>query len=211
MTTLKALEIWTAQSICDTGILLSVVSSLLYGARPYFARTRDALPLKIAADMWWMWYVVARDGALFAAFMAGLWTLNLDLMADIKIALPFVPVGTVLLAVALALKVQGSGRERTIAVVIGLAAVVNLLGYVLVMEGPGVEYAVAAHPIWRALLSCRSNANPYLAVVTFSITFPALVLVAAFAAVAGRSAVAPKSDLTDRLQAGPVPQTGSRN
>jgi hypothetical protein len=187
MTTLKALEIWSAQSLCDAGIFLSVVSWLLYLARPYFARIRGELPLKIAADMWWLWYVVVRDGSLFGAFVAGLWTLNLDLMADIKIGLPFVPVGTVLIAGALALKVHSEGNARAMRLAghaIALAAIFNVVGYVFVMEGPGPEYAAAGHPVWRTLAGWRSNANPWLSTVTFYATFTALVGIALAAVLA---------------------------
>ncbi len=34
----KSLEIWTVQTLCDIGILLSVFSSLLHIGRPYFER-----------------------------------------------------------------------------------------------------------------------------------------------------------------------------
>jgi hypothetical protein len=177
VTNLKALEIWTAQTICDVGILLSVVAWFLVLARPYFARVRDGLPLKIAAEMWWMWYVIARDGTLFTAFLAGLWTLNLDLMADIKIGLPFVPIGTVLLGAALGLKVARPGTDdsRLIATIVGIAAWLNLFGYVFVMEGPGKEYASASHPFWTTLHGWRSNLNPGLSTWTFWMAFATLV------------------------------------
>ena len=84
MTTVKALEVWTAQTICDLGILLSLVSVLLHAGRPYFERILGRMTLRVAADLWWVMYVVLRDGTLFLALLFGLWHLNLDLMADIK-------------------------------------------------------------------------------------------------------------------------------
>jgi hypothetical protein len=58
-------------------------------------------------------YVLLRDGTLFVAVLLGFWTLNLDLMADIKIGLPFVPLGTVALAAALLLKVLHNTEDVT--------------------------------------------------------------------------------------------------
>src|SRR3972149_5586277 len=123
MTNVKALEVWTAQTICNIGILLSVVSALLHLGRPYFE-------------------------ALLIAFLLGFWVLNLDLRADIKIGLPFVPLGTVALALALAIKVFSNTEDvarshmRMVGVV-PLAATLNAIGYVVVMEAPGAEYAAA--------------------------------------------------------------------
>src|SRR6266567_9409964 len=105
MTNAKALEIWTAQTVCDIGILLSIVSFCLHIGRPYFERILTRFTLRVAADLWWVAYVILRDGTLFLALLCGLLNLNMDLMADIKIGLPFVPFGTVLLAAALVGKV----------------------------------------------------------------------------------------------------------
>src|SRR5947207_958272 len=105
MTNAKALEIWSAQTLCDIGILVSILSFCLHVGRPYFERILSRFTLRVAADLWWVAYVVLRDGSLFLAFLFGLLNLNMDLLADIKIGLPFVPFGTVLMAAALAGKV----------------------------------------------------------------------------------------------------------
>jgi hypothetical protein len=61
----KALEVWTAQTVCDLGILLSIVSFLLHIGRPYFDRILSRFSLRVAADIWWIVYIVLRDGTLF--------------------------------------------------------------------------------------------------------------------------------------------------
>lgn len=181
MTTLKALEIWTAQTICDAGILLSVVSLLLHLGRPYFERILGRLTLRVAADVWWLVYVVLRDLSLFAALLFGFWCLNLDLMADIKIGLPFVPLATVAFALALMMKVFGNAedlnrRYRVVTVWVTIGALLNTIGYVFVMEAPGDEYTAVKQPFWQFMRSLRSNANPELATVTFYLA-SALLLV----------------------------------
>jgi hypothetical protein len=187
MTNVKALEIWTAQTICNVGILLSVVSALLHLGRPYFERILGRLTLRVAADLWWLTYVALRDGTLFLAFVLGFWTLNLDLMADIKIGLPFVPLGTVGLALALAQKVFANAEDltrahlRTVGLV-AVAATLNAVGYVIVMEAPGDEYNAASTVFWATARSWRSNANPALATVTFygAVTALTAIAIAAF-------------------------------
>lgn len=183
----KSLEIWTAQTLCDLGILFSIVSFLLHIGRPYFERILGRLTLRVAADLWWLVYVVLRDGTLLVAVLFGFLNLNLDLMADIKIGLPFVPFGTVALAAALVVKVfrnsediNKSFRLSTYLVILG--AFLNTLGYVLVMESPGDEYAASKTMLWKTFHSWRSNENPELATMTFYVSFILLVVVVGYAA-----------------------------
>ncbi|HYU25844.1 MAG TPA: hypothetical protein VEO74_11615 [Thermoanaerobaculia bacterium] len=183
MPAVKTLEVWTAQTICNAGILLSLVSCFLHIGRPYFERILSRLTLRVAADLWWLTYVALRDGSLFVAAILGLWTLNLDLMADIKIGLPFVPMATVLLCVTLLLKVFGDVPERRILLLVTGAASLNLVGYAVVMEAPGREYQAANTIFWKTMLSLRSNANPELSTATFYIAC-ALLAVMAVAALA---------------------------
>lgn len=180
MTTAKALEIWSAQSICDLGILLSIVSLLLHIGRPYFDRILSRFSLRVAADLWWIVYIVLRDGTLFVAVLFGFLNLNLDLMADIKVGLPFVPLGTVALAAALLVKVFRNAEDvnrsyRRATLLVFLGALLNTIGYVMVMEGPGDEYAVAKSAFWQWAESLRSNENPHLATITFFLSWALLV------------------------------------
>jgi hypothetical protein len=190
MTNVKALEIWTAQTICDIGILLSVVSFLLHIGRPYFERILGRLTLRVAGDLWWLIYLVLRDATLFVAVLFGFWSLNLDLMADIKIALPFVPFGTVALAGALWLKAFGNAedlnrRYRAVAALVCIGTLLNTVGYVLVMEAPGGEYRVASHPFWQTMVSLRSNMNPDLATATFYSAGVVLLVIGVMASIRG--------------------------
>ncbi len=188
MTNVKALEIWTAQTICDVGILLSIISFLLHLGRPYFERILGRLTLRVAADLWWLAYVALRDASLFAAMLFGFWCLNLDLMADIKIAVPFVPLGTVALAVALMMKVFGNAEDvnrrfRTVTLWVMAGATLNAIGYVLIMEAPGDEYAAAKQAFWLTMRSLRSNKNPELATVSFYVSAALLLVVGVIATV----------------------------
>ena len=188
MTTAKALEIWTAQTICDLGILLSIVAFLLHIGRPYFDRILSRFTLRVAADIWWIVYVVLRDGTLFVALLFGLLNLNLDLMADIKVGLPFVPLGTVSLAAALMMKVFYNTEDvndsfRRTTSLVALGAFLNTIGYVMVMETPGEEYAAGKSAFWLWMESLRSNENPHLATITFYISWFLLFCLSAVATV----------------------------
>jgi hypothetical protein len=171
----KSLELWTAQTICDVAILLTWFSCALHVGRAYFERVMSRLSLRVAADLWWLGYLVMRDGSLFAAALLGLLGLNLDLMADIKIGLPFVPLATVCTVAALSVKVlwNADAKGRAAQWVLGLVASAGLLdtiGYVFVMEAPGDEYAAAQTAFWQLMKSWRSNLNPGLSTATFYVT-----------------------------------------
>jgi hypothetical protein len=188
MQTYKALEIWSAQTLCDIGILLSVISFLLHIGRPYFERILSRFTLRVAADVWWLIYIVLRDGTLFFAFVLGFFHLNLDLMADIKVGVPFVPLGTVALAAALLFKVFWNSEDVNRKYVLSSAFValgtfLNVVGFVLVMESPGEEYSAARTAFWQTLKSWRSNANPELSTISFYLSFALLLMIVGAATV----------------------------
>ena len=114
--------------------------------------------------------------------------LNPDIMADIKVALPFYPVSTILFAVALVLRLFHGGHDagtksflRSLYLMLA-AAVINIVGFAFVAEAPGKEH-LANHPsaFWDYLREhLRSNADPSgleLTQATFYICFPILMAV----------------------------------
>lgn len=181
MSTYKSLEIWTAQTLLDLGILFSIISALLHIGRPYFERILSRMTLRVAADLWWLIYIIFRDGLLFFAVLFIFLNVNLDLMADIKIGLPFVPLGMIVLIISLIIKVFRNTEDynklsKINNYIIAFGAFLNFLGYVLVMEAPGDEYAAAKQPFWQTMKSLRSNLNPELSTVVFYITFVLLII-----------------------------------
>ncbi len=184
----KSLEIWAVQTICNIGIILSILSFLLHISRPYFERLLDRLTLRVAADLWWIVYIFLRDGSLLFSFLIGFFTLNLDLMADIKIGLPFVPLSTIAMAVALVAKIFHNNENLNkqyvrITVWVMAGAVLNTIGFVFVMEAPGSEYSAAQNLFWQTLKSWRSNENPDLSTITFYISFSLIIIIMIYAVV----------------------------
>ena len=107
------------------------------------------------------------------------------------------------------MKLTSGGRNDSVAqtratTLLALAAVLNTVGYTLVMEGPGKEYAHAKCAFWRTMGSLKSNANPELAIWSFYICFAAMVaLVIAFMLRVRRSQVAGESPLPYRRSTPP--------
>jgi len=205
----KDLEVWTLQTFCDAGILLSFTTFVLHVGRGYFERTVRQLQAKMAEEMWWVTYLLVRDASLFAAVLIGFLMLNPDIMADIKIGLPFVPLATVLMTWAGLVKLTSRGGGDIAArnwatTLLALAAASNTIGFTLVMEAPGNEYAHVKTAFWQAMRSLRSNANPDLAIWTFYVCFAAMVaLVIAFMLRARKQAAAEESPLPYRRTAPP--------
>ncbi|MCX6153879.1 MAG: hypothetical protein NT007_06960 [Candidatus Kapabacteria bacterium] len=193
----KALEIWTAQTLLDIGILLSFVSFLLHIGRPYFERIQARISLRVAADMWWLIFVILRDGSLFLAVFLTFLNMNLDLMADIKMGLPFVPLATLTLTASLLIKIFRNAEDfnfyyKLNNYLISIGALFNFIGFVFVMEAPGAEYATSKSPFWQFMTSLRSNKNPELATMTFYFTIVCMILVIIFALVKFKKSIPDK-------------------
>ncbi len=184
----KALEIWTLQSLLDVGIILGMLSLGLAIIRSYYSALEKYLTLRVSIEIWELFTVLITDIFLVLAVVIGFLVLNPDIMADIKVAVPFTPIATLLFAVALVLRLFRGGhslqnKNYKIAVwLMFLANLINVIGFALIMEAPGEEY-LNDHPsvFWTYLQThFRSNAIPHgieLAQITFYIFFPALLIV----------------------------------
>jgi len=192
----KALEMWSLQTTADVSIILTLLALGLALIRRYIRQISARLTLRVSVEIWDAATVMLTDLMLSLALLLGFVVLNPDIMADIKIAVPFLPVATVLLAAALVLRlfhgghVTGSRASLAALWLMGGAALLDIVGYTLVMEAPGSEY-LDLHPsvfwVW-VKTHLRSNALPRgleVAQVSFAICFVLLMLVLAWGFVAG--------------------------
>jgi hypothetical protein len=187
----KALEVWTLQNLLNLSIMLGILATGLALVQGYYEALEKRLTLRVSIELWRVLTIVAVDVLLVAVVLVGYLVLNPDIMADIKMALPFCPVATVLYAAALVLRLFHGGHEvasksyfRSLYLML-LASVSNIAGFTLVMEAPSKEY-LAAHPspFWTYLKThLRSNADPCgleLSQVTFYVCFTLLMLIFAW-------------------------------
>jgi hypothetical protein len=161
----KGLEVWSLQNVCDAAILLSFVILALVAGRAYLETLKNRLTLRVATEVWEAGTDLGLDMLLFAVVLVGLFVINPDIMADIKIALPWVPLAFVLMAVVLVIRVCYGGREVgsrawwAAVTLLALAGLANWFGFTFVMEAAGEEY-LALHPnaqVWVALSRLRSD------------------------------------------------------
>ncbi len=184
----KALEIWTLQNLVNFSILLGILAFGLSLIRQYYRAIEQNLTLRVSIEIWNAFAILIVDILLVIVVLIGFIVLNPDIMADIKIALPFYPVATILFAIALFLRLFHEGHKVShpnfmkAVWIMFVANGMNIIGFVFVMEAPAGEY-LANHPslFWTFLKThLRSNAQPHgleFAQLTFYICFPLLILV----------------------------------
>jgi hypothetical protein len=190
----KSLEIGVLQNSLNASIVLGMLACGLAMAQRYHRAVEKHLSLRVSIELWRVFTVVAVDMALVIAVLIGYLMLNPDIMADIKMAVPFCPAATVLLAVALVLRLFHGGHEvgsvnywRSLYLMLA-ANISNVIGFTFIMEAPGGEY-LGHNPsdasFWIYLRThFRSNADPLgidLSQATFYVCFPLLMLVVLWA------------------------------
>jgi hypothetical protein len=187
----KALEIWSLQNLCDGAVMLGFLVLALVASRGYLEALKSRLSLRVAIETWDTLIDLGADILLLFAALIGLFITNLDIMADIKIAVPWVPLGLALMGLALILRafygghVPGSRAWWAALGLIAFGCALNWFGFTFVMEAPGHEYLKL--PFADALISLdnmRSNANTGLAMITFFCVAPLFALEFAWAVIA---------------------------
>lgn len=181
----KALEIWTLQNLLDGSIILGIVAMGLALIQQYFKSLERFLSLKVSIELWNIVSIVLVDISLAFVVITGYMVLNPDIMADIKIAIPFVPIATILFTIALFMRLFHGGHRQdnpnfTRSIwIMATANFISMIGFTFVMEAASGEY-LENHPsaFWSLLKTqFRSNANLELSQITFWICFPILMIV----------------------------------
>lgn len=189
----KALEVWTLQSLINLSILLGILAGGLALIQDYYRSLESRLSLRVSTELWRVGTIVVVDLLLAVVVLIGYLVLNPDVLADIKVAVPFQPAATVLFAWALCLRLFHGAHEpaapaaRLAQGLLLVANALNMVGFTFVMEAASGEY-LATHPspAWTWIRThLRSNADPAgleLAQATFFVCLPLLLLVFAWGA-----------------------------
>jgi hypothetical protein len=185
---MKALEVWTLQNLLNISIMLGILAAGLAIVQDYYRSLESRLSLRVSIELWRVLTVLIVDVLLAVVVLIGLVVLNPDIMADIKIAIPFCPIATILFAIALGLRLFYGGHEpgsknylRAVYLMFAACAV-NIAGFSFVMEAASEEY-LEGHPspAWEYIKATfRSDKNLELAQTTFLVCFPILLAVFAW-------------------------------
>jgi hypothetical protein len=182
----KALEVWTLQNLLNISIMLGILAAGLALVQDYYRAMEKHLTLRVSIELWRMFTVLMVDILLVIVVLVGYLVLNPDIMADIKMAVPFYPIAAILFGVALVLRLFHNGHDvasrnhiRSLYLMF-VANVINIVGFTFVAEAASDEY-LAKHPsvVWDYIKNhLRSNADPYgleLTQITFYVCFPILL------------------------------------
>lgn len=180
-------SIWLETTIAVALSFISVMAFSLQIARGYFMRTLNKFTLRLGADIWWLAYVMIRDGLLFMSFVMGLLVFFPGTYLDYDIAVPFAPLAIIFFGAALIIKLYFDADENRNAfrAVTGLTffgTALWIFGIIFVTETPmalaPVPASVAANSgFWLTVYNTfSSKMNTDLAITTFQATFPILGL-----------------------------------
>ena len=218
----KALEIWTLQNLLNLSITLGILATGMAMIQGYYDALEKYLSLRVSIELWRIFTVLLVDVLLTFTVLIGYLMLNPDIMSDVKMAVPFFPVATILFAVALVLRLFHGGHQtgsknhlRSLYLMLA-GCLVNILGFTFVMEGAGKEY-LEKHPMdgpfWEFLKThLRSNVDPtgiMFSQTVFYVCFPILLAVLAWGVWSGLKQLAAAQGEQPKQGKKPWPWTGS--
>jgi hypothetical protein len=180
----KSFEEWTIISSYNVSLIMLFLGLILHYATDFYKSSLDNFKIRLSGENWAILFFIIRDFSLFASFGISLLLINPDMFADIKFPLPFFPIGVILLGIALIYKLKGeldinSKHKKIFNIFLLLAGIVQYLGFVFVMEAASKDWVASgvAGTFWLSLRNLRSNLNPSLAMWTFYISFPVLLVI----------------------------------
>ena len=180
-------SIWLETTIAVALVFVAAMAFSLQIARGYFLRTLEKFTLRLGADIWWLAYVLIRDGLIFMSFVMGLMVFFPGTLGDYAIAVPFMPLSVVLFGAALILKLYFDADEdrnvfRVVTALVFGGAATWIFGTVFVTETP-LALAPSSLPagisttsgFWYTLANTfSSQTNPDLYMASFYACFTAL-------------------------------------
>lgn len=180
----KSLEIWSIISTYNIALILLLLGALLHLAKGFYLDSRRYYRFNVSRDNWSILLNLIKDFSLFGAYGISLLLINPDMMADVKLPVPFFPLGIIFLGIALIYKTRGDmtqnpKSQKLFALFLILAVVTEYFGFILVTEAAPEEWVKEgfAGNFWLSLRNLRSNLNPALTMRTFLFSFPALLII----------------------------------
>ncbi|MDE1860140.1 MAG: hypothetical protein KGH72_00295 [Candidatus Micrarchaeota archaeon] len=180
---------YTENTIAVLLTLLTILAVSIQIARGYFLRILRKFTLRLAADIWWLLFVILRDASIFLIVFLGFELFYPGIYEDFPIAVPFELLAVNVFAAALVLLLLKDTDEEpiyntiiTVLVVIG--AGLYIMGTVFVTESA----VVLTNPVPATVSTSTSNIwgyfnqnfdsqnNPTLAMYSFYICFTILLI-----------------------------------
>ncbi len=127
---------------------LWAMALIFHLSRPYVVRTIRKLSLRFGADVWWLSYVLMRDGVIMVTFVLGLIFLMPNLMMNMDLPLT-APLSTLFLFFALYVKLTRDSDEdfnafRLVTIFMVIGATFYFVPQTLAIEGGSQSYLAGA-------------------------------------------------------------------
>ena len=199
---------YTESTIVVILTLLSILAVSIQIARRYFLRVLKKFTLRLAADIWWLLFVILRDASIFLMVFLGFMLFYPGIYQDFPIAVPFMPLSVDFFAIALViLLVKDTDEEpkynSAITVLVGIGTLLFITGTIFVTESAtqlGVlppTVSNASSNIWGFMNNnFNSMNNPSLSIYTFYFCFAVLALAGLVAFIYGLGGSLPKNTIT---------------
>ncbi|MCW6159926.1 MAG: hypothetical protein LVQ95_02450 [Candidatus Micrarchaeales archaeon] len=176
-------SIYTENTLTVLLMILTVLAISVQIARGYFLRILRKFTLRLAADLWWLIFILLRDASIFLIVFLGVSLFWPGTYHDYPIAVPFQPLAIDFFAFALVLMLIKDTDEDpkynailTYLVLIG--TMLYIFGTVFITESAVVlnplppTVSMSTGNFWGFLYTYfNSQNNPTLAIYTFYVTF----------------------------------------
>ncbi len=105
-------SIFVEGTILVTLAMISILALSAPIARRYFLQVLRKFTLRLAADIWWLLFVVLRDASIFLMVLLGFMLFWPGTYQDIAIAVPFQPLAIDMFAIALVILLLWDTEEE---------------------------------------------------------------------------------------------------
>ncbi len=187
-TYLNAATIYTENTITVMLTLLTILAISIQVARGYFLRVLKKFTLRVAADVWWLIYVLLRDASIFLVVFLGFMLFYPGIYQDFPIAVPFMPLAVDFFAIALVIMLIKDTDEdikynNILTVLVGIGTFLYIFGTIFITESatqlavlpPTVSNSV--NNIWGFMNTYFNSVNnPALSIYSFYICFAILII-----------------------------------
>ncbi|MGC8479286.1 MAG: hypothetical protein ACP5M9_01275 [Candidatus Micrarchaeia archaeon] len=206
-TYLNAATIYTENTIAVLLTLLTILALSVQVARGYFLRVLKKFTLRVAADVWWLIYVILRDASIFLIVFLGFMLFYPGTYQDFPIAVPFMPLAIDIFAIALVIMLIKDTDEdmkynNILTILIAIGTFMYIFGTIFVTESatqlaklpPTVSNS--ASNIWGFVNTYfNSINNPALSIYTFYVGITILVIAGLVALKYGLTFGVPRSSI----------------
>lgn len=184
-------SVWLESTIVVALAFVSAMAFSLQIARGYFVRVLNKFTLRLGADIWWLAYVLIRDGLIFMSFIMGLLVFFPGTFLDYPMAVPFMPISVVFFGAALVSKLYVDADDnrnafRFVTILVFIGTLLWITGTIFVTESPlqlatlppGVS---ATTGFWYMMSQTfSSQTNLPLTMASFEACFAALGIIGVF-------------------------------